>query len=50
MLSRIIKERTSWDGAIIIGVCGAVLLLGGLAEIVCWAGIVYGAWTIYTKE
>ena len=40
-----VSERTSWDGAVIILVCGLVLFTGGLAKILAVAGLAYGAWT-----
>lgn len=43
-------ERTTWDGVVIIGVCGAYLLLGGLIDWVAYAGVAYGAYTLVTKE
>ena len=44
------KERTSWDGAVLIA-CGLVILLAGpLAKIAAWGAIVYGAWTLWKKE
>ena len=36
-----VSERTSWDGAVLIVVCGLVLFTGGLA---------YGAWTCWKGE
>ena len=44
------KERTSWDGAVLIA-CGLVILLAGpLAKIAAWGAIAYGARTIWKKE
>ena len=44
------KERTSWDGAVLIA-CGLVILLAGpLAKIAAWGAIGYGAWTLWKKE
>ena len=45
-----VSERTSWDGAVIIAVCLLVLLTGGLAKILAFAGLLYGAWTCYKAE
>ena len=43
-------ERTSWDGAALIGTGLVILLLGPFAKWAAYAAIVWGAWTILTKE
>ena len=43
-------ERTSWDGGVLVAVCGGYLVLGGLIDLVAWAGLLYGAWTIWKAE
>ena len=43
-------ERTSWDGGVIIAGSLAIILLGGLVKWAAWAGLVYGAWTLWKKE
>ena len=43
-------ERTSWDGGVIIAVCGCYLMLGGLIDLVAWGGLLYGAWTLWKSE
>lgn len=43
-------ERTSWDGGVIIAVCGGYLMLGGLIDLVAWGGLLYGAWTLWKSE
>lgn len=45
-----LKERTSWDGGVIIAGSLAIILFGGIVKIAAWAGLLYGAWTIYKKE
>ena len=49
-LSSRLKERTSWDGAALItaGVC--FLLFKGIATLVAYAAIAYGAWTLWKEE
>jgi hypothetical protein len=44
------KERTSWDGAVLIAAGGSFILLGPLAEVAAYIAIVYGAWTLWKKE
>ncbi len=50
LVKRLIGERTSWDGAMLIGICGSVILFGGLAKMMAWVGLVYGIWTLVKKE
>ena len=45
-----IKERTSLDGAILIGVGIAFLIFKPIASLVDYGAIAYGAWTIWKKE
>ena len=45
-----VSERTSWDGAVIIAGCLVILLTGGLAKLLAFAGLLYGAWTCYKAE
>ena len=45
-----VSERTSWDGAVIMAVCLLVLLTGGVAKVLAFAGLLYGAWTCYKAE
>lgn len=45
-----IEERTSWDGAMLIGVGLVILIAGPFAKLAAYAAIAYGAWTIYKSE
>ena len=45
-----IKERTSWDGGVIIAGSLAIIMFGGIVKIAAWAGVAYGIWTILKKE
>ena len=45
-----LAERTSWDGVSLVVVCGSVILLGGLAKWLAWAGLVYGVYTLVKSE
>jgi len=49
-LKLLMKERTTWDGAVLIGICGSVILFGGLAKMMAWVGLGYGIWTLLKKE
>jgi hypothetical protein len=45
-----LSERTSWDGGVIIAVCGSIILFGGIVKLAAWLGLAYGAWTIWKEE
>ena len=45
-----VSERTSWDGVLLILVCGLVLFTGSVAKILAIVGLVYGFWTCYKAE
>ena len=41
-----IKERTSFDGIALIAICGFIILFGGIAKLVAWAGLAWGIITM----
>ena len=45
-----LEERTTWDGAMIIGLGLIVLIAGPFAKAAAYIAIAYGAWTIYKSE
>jgi hypothetical protein len=45
-----LNERTSLDGAVLIGAGIAFLIFKPIASIVAYGAIAYGAWTIWKKE
>jgi hypothetical protein len=45
-----LKERTTMDGAVLIGAGIVFLIFKPLASIVAYGAIAYGAWTIYKSE
>ena len=45
-----LNERTSLDGAVLIGAGIAFLIFKPIASIVAYGAIAYGAWTIYKRE
>jgi hypothetical protein len=45
-----IKERTSIDGITLIAICGFIILFGGVAKLIAWAGLVWGIVTLIKKE
>lgn len=49
-LKKIMSERTSFDGLTLIAICGSIVLFGGIAKMLAWAGLAYGAWTLFKTE
>lgn len=45
-----LSERTTLDGAILIGAGIAFLIFKPIAALVAYGAIAYGAWTIWKKE
>jgi hypothetical protein len=45
-----LKERTSYDGATLIGFGVVVVFFSPLAKLCAYGAIIYGAWTLITKE
>ena len=45
-----VKERTSIDGISLIVICGSVILFGGIAKLLAWAGLAWGVYTLVQKE
>mgnify|MGYP003304790982 CR=1 FL=1 len=45
-------ERTSWDGATIIGVSLLILLAAPIVKLLAWPALAYGLWTclLYTSD
>jgi hypothetical protein len=45
-----LKERTTLDGAVLIGAGVAFLIFKPIASLVAYSAIAYGAWTLFKKE
>jgi len=45
-----LKERTSWDGILLVGTGVTFIVLKPIAGIVAYGAIAYGAWTIWKSE
>tara|TARA_B100001057_G_C22805364_1_gene933196 strand:- start:1542 stop:1697 length:156 start_codon:yes stop_codon:yes gene_type:complete len=43
-----LKERTSWDGAMLIG--GGIVMILAPVNLIAYGMIAYGAWTLYKEE
>ena len=45
-----LTERTSLDGAVLIGTALAVLLAAPLLDVAAWIALVYGIWSVIKEE
>ena len=45
-----LDERTSLDGAVLVGVGLVILIAGPFAKLAAYAAIAYGIWTIWRAE
>jgi len=45
-----LSERTTLDGAVLIGAGVAFLIFKPIASLVAYGAIAYGAWTIWKRE
>ena len=45
-----LDERTSLDGAVLVGVGLVILIAGPFAKLAAYAAIAYGIWTIWKSE
>jgi len=49
-VSKVMQERTSFDGLTLIAICGSIVLFGGIVKLAAWAGLAYGLWTMFKTE
>jgi hypothetical protein len=49
-LKKRLRERTSLDGVLLIGIGLVILLASPFAKLAAYGAIVYGAWTIWKKQ
>jgi hypothetical protein len=49
VISRL-KERTSWDGIMLVAAGVIFLVFKPIASIAAYGAIAYGAWTIWKQE
>jgi hypothetical protein len=45
-----LEERTTYDGVVIIAICGSYIIFDGLIIIGAYAGILYGLWTMWHQQ
>ncbi len=43
-------ERTTYDGVVIIAICGSYLIFDGIITLGAYAGILYGLWTMWQQQ
>jgi len=43
-------ERTTYDGVVIVTICGSYILFDGLIVMGAYAGILYGLWTMWQQQ
>jgi len=43
-------ERTTYDGAVIVAVCGSYIIFDSIITVGAYEGIIYGLWTIYQEQ
>lgn len=43
-------ERSTWDGAALVGISVLALIASPIIKYAAWAGIAYGAYRIYQDE
>ena len=49
-MRKLLGERTSLDGIMLIAICGSVILFGGLAKMLAWVGLAWGVYTLLKTE
>lgn len=49
-LTKRLKERTTYDGAVLIAAGVAYLVFEPIAAVIAYAAIAYGIWTLYKSE
>jgi hypothetical protein len=45
-----LKERTTFDGILLLVAGASVVFLGPIAKLLAWGMMAYGAWTIWKSE
>jgi hypothetical protein len=45
-----LKERTTLDGAVVIGLALTVLFAAPVVKLVAWPALAWGVWTIWKNE
>lgn len=46
----LIRERTTWDGTVLIAVGVAYIIFAPLAKFFAYGAIAYGVWTLLKRE
>ena len=43
-------ERTTYDGAVIVALCGSYILFESIITLGAYGGVLYGLWTMYQEQ
>lgn len=43
-------ERTTYDGVVIVALCGSYILFESIITLGAYAGVLYGLWTMYKEQ
>ena len=44
------KERTSWDGIVLIGGSLLIIVAAPIVKLLAWPALAYGIWTLVKSE
>ena len=45
-----LKERTSWDGIVLIGGSLLIIVAAPIVKLLAWPALAYGIWTLVKSE
>ena len=43
-------ERTTYDGVVIVALCGSYILFESILTLGAYVGVLYGLWTMYKEQ
>ncbi len=43
-------ERTTYDGVVIVTICGSYILFDSIITLGAYAGVLYGLWTMWQQQ
>ena len=49
VMSRLV-ERTTYDGVVIVALCGSYILFESIITLGAYGGVLYGLWTMYKEQ
>jgi len=45
-----LSERTTYDGVVIVAICGSYILFDSIITLGAYAGVLYGLWTMWQQQ